>query len=233
MDSSSTFTWSTVAPKTEPSDCRYTKRIEPRRSWHMDRPRLGPLRFHVFRRSSRRARRSTHATIAGAELSAGGVDSGIERLSVSLVGEPAASGLAVFPPAHDIPVAVLLVVDAHPALRLVENNVENSCFSICQRALPRKFAPQRGPRGPRTTKAPTCGAFARCAEEDSNLHPVIPDQALNLAREIVDPSRSCRSVQIVWSCGRYGRIRRSGCCHGCCHEPRPATSGAQCPLVRR
>jgi hypothetical protein len=36
--------------------------------------------------------------------------------------------------------------------------------------------------GPRTTKAPTCGAFARCAEEDSNLHPVIPEQALNLAR---------------------------------------------------
>jgi len=24
-----------------------------------------------------------------------------------------------------------------------------------------------------------CGAFPRCAEEDSNLHPVIPDQALN------------------------------------------------------
>ena len=39
----------------------------------------------------------------------------------------------------------------------------------------------------RTRKAPTCGAF-RCAEEDSNLHPVIPDQALNLARLPIPPS---------------------------------------------
>ena len=31
-----------------------------------------------------------------------------------------------------------------------------------------------------TPKAPPCGAFVQCAEEDSNLHPVIPDQALNL-----------------------------------------------------
>jgi hypothetical protein len=27
-------------------------------------------------------------------------------------------------------------------------------------------------------------AFASCAEEDSNLHPVIPDQALNLATQV-------------------------------------------------
>jgi hypothetical protein len=58
------------------------------------------------------------------------------------------------------------------------------------------------------------GPSLRCTEEDSNLHPVIPDRALNLAREGVDPFRSCRSVQIVWSRERYGRIRRSGCCHG-------------------
>jgi hypothetical protein len=59
-------------------------------------------------------------------------------------------------------------------------------------------------------------------------------QALNLARQSVDPSRSCRSVQIVWSRGRYGRIRRSGCCHGCCHEParqQSATLVARSPLV--
>ena len=29
------------------------------------------------------------------------------------------------------------------------------------------------------------GAVGRCAEEDSNLHPVIPDQALNLVAGIV------------------------------------------------
>jgi hypothetical protein len=32
------------------------------------------------------------------------------------------------------------------------------------------------------------GAFERCAEEDSNLHPVIPDQALNLVTRVSDPS---------------------------------------------
>src|SRR3954451_20721118 len=53
-------------------------------------------------------------------------------------------------------------------------------------------------------KAPLCRAFS-CAEEDSNLHPVSLDQALNLARESVDLSRSCTSVQIIWSRGRYGR----------------------------
>src|SRR5215208_6434328 len=74
----------------------------------------------------------------------------------------------------------------------------------------------------RRSKGPAVQAFSS-AEEDSNLHPVIPDQALNLARESVDPSRSCRSVQMVRSRGRCGRIRRSGCCHGCCH----ATSTTQ------
>jgi hypothetical protein len=49
---------------------------------------------------------------------------------------------------------------------------------------------------PTTAKAPPRRAFS-CAEGDSNLHPVIPDQALNLARESVDPSKSCRNVQIV------------------------------------
>jgi hypothetical protein len=47
---------------------------------------------------------------------------------------------------------------------------------------------------PRTTKAPTCGAFAQCAEEDSNLHPVIPDQALNLARLPIPPSARVRAA---------------------------------------
>src|SRR3954451_9705756 len=36
-------------------------------------------------------------------------------------------------------------------------------------------------------KAPLCRAFP-CAEEDSNLHPVNPDQALNLARLPIPPS---------------------------------------------
>jgi hypothetical protein len=69
---------------------------------------------------------------------------------------------------------------------------------------------------PKSRKAPLCRAF-QCAEEDSNLHPVSLDQALNLVTRVSYPSRSCRSVQIVRSRGRYGRIGRSGCCHGCCH----------------
>jgi hypothetical protein len=50
---------------------------------------------------------------------------------------------------------------------------------------------------PQTTKAPTCGAFAQCAEEDSNLHPVIPDQALNLVTRVSYPSGSCQIVRLV------------------------------------
>jgi hypothetical protein len=48
-----------------------------------------------------------------------------------------------------------------------------------------------GPSGrsrPWNDKAPPCGAFASCAEEDSNLHPVIADQALNLATRVSHPS---------------------------------------------
>jgi hypothetical protein len=69
---------------------------------------------------------------------------------------------------------------------------------------------------------PPRGAFATCAEEDSNLHPVIPDQALNLVRWVSDASRACPSVHCVQGSGRYGRIRRSGSCHACCHGSRPS-----------
>jgi hypothetical protein len=39
------------------------------------------------------------------------------------------------------------------------------------------------------------GAFRRCAEEDSNLHPVIPDQALNLVWQVSYASIPCQIVQ--------------------------------------
>ena len=35
-----------------------------------------------------------------------------------------------------------------------------------------------------SAKSPAERGFSRCAEEDSNLHPVIPDQALNPIREV-------------------------------------------------
>jgi len=49
-------------------------------------------------------------------------------------------------------------------------------------------------------------------EEDSNLHPVIPDQALNLATRVSYTSTPCARVQNGRKSGR------SGCCRGCCHE---------------
>jgi hypothetical protein len=64
-------------------------------------------------------------------------------------------------------------------------------------------------------KGPLCRAFL-CAEEDSNLHPVIPDQALKLVTRVSYPSLCVHIVQIVQPRGRYGRNGRSGCCHGCC-----------------
>ena len=52
-------------------------------------------------------------------------------------------------------------------------------------------------RKPRETQG-----FRRCAEEDSTLHPVIPDQALNLVTRVSDPSyasRSSRYVRRIWT----------------------------------
>jgi hypothetical protein len=50
----------------------------------------------------------------------------------------------------------------------------------------RKWPPPRG--DPETTKALRTQGFRKCAEEDSNFHPVIPDQALNLVTRLSDTS---------------------------------------------
>ena len=49
----------------------------------------------------------------------------------------------------------------------------------------------------KNTKAPHMRGLPRCAEEDSNLHPVIPDQALNLARLPIPPSARVRRRSIA------------------------------------
>jgi hypothetical protein len=41
---------------------------------------------------------------------------------------------------------------------------------------------------PGNSRSPATRGFSKCAEEDSNLHPVIPDQALNLVTRVSDPS---------------------------------------------
>jgi hypothetical protein len=98
--------------------------------------------------------------------------------------------------------------------------------------LPRSRAAVRRP-GKNARKAPLCRAFL-CAEEDSNLHPVSLDQALNLVTLVSYPSGSRQIVRIVPAHGRYGRIGRSGCCHGCCHDrPRRLCGGPAAPMPRR
>jgi hypothetical protein len=46
-------------------------------------------------------------------------------------------------------------------------------------------------------QSPACGAFASCIEEDSNLHPAIPDQTLNRLSRVSDPSGSRQIVRLV------------------------------------
>ena len=60
-------------------------------------------------------------------------------------------------------------------------------FPSCHRPLPEKVAPSKR-SGSTKTKAPRTRGFRECAEEDSNLHPVIPDQALNLVTRLSYPS---------------------------------------------
>src|SRR3954454_3564768 len=74
-----------------------------------------------------------------------------------------------------------------------------------------------------TAKAPRCGAFVQCAEEDSNLHPVSPDQALNLIRACRMRAVSFYAVDSVHAGEHIGRSGRSGCCHGCCRDKRPGS----------
>src|SRR5919198_3784114 len=86
--------------------------------------------------------------------------------------------------------------------------------------------------GQEMRRAPLCRAFS-CAEEDSNLHPVIPDQALSLVGPGVDPFKSCRSVQIVWSRGRHGASDDLDVATDVATPARPAASGAWWQLVWR
>src|SRR4051794_41263265 len=60
--------------------------------------------------------------------------------------------------------------------------------SPCVKAGVTEVLPRELGYEPRNEKTPHLRGFLECAEEDSNLHPVIPDQALNLARLPIPPS---------------------------------------------
>src|SRR5215218_4511284 len=87
------------------------------------------------------------------------------------------------------------------AVALGAATATRSASQIGAEASPRRMQPAyaevgsmsgRSPRPPASEreneKAPQMPGFITCAEEDSNLHPVIPDQALNLARLPIPPS---------------------------------------------
>jgi hypothetical protein len=61
-----------------------------------------------------------------------------------------------------------------------------ACGPFVTRRCRGKLPPLGG--APKTTKAPHTRGFRECAEEDSNFHPVIPDQALNLVTRLSDTS---------------------------------------------
>ena len=70
------------------------------------------------------------------------------------------------------------------------------------------FAPPEPVEKPENAKSPAERGFSECAEEDSNLHPVIPDQALNLARLPIPPLRLKPVESTPVSCSRGRSARR-------------------------
>jgi hypothetical protein len=63
-------------------------------------------------------------------------------------------------------------------------------ISCCHRALPRELGPASNARGQKrkSGKSPAERGLHECAEEDSNLHPLSVDQALNLVTRVSYPS---------------------------------------------
>ena len=84
------------------------------------------------------------------------------------------------------------------------------------------MCPTRATSGPspETTKAPPCGAFAAMRRRGLEPPPGYPGPGPQPGNPSVISVRSRQIVRIVPKRGRYGRIGRSGCCHGCCHGRR-------------
>jgi hypothetical protein len=114
----------------------------------------------------------------------GGALLGIEVTRRALIGKPPRALPPGLIPADDPTVAARIELDAHHTTLAGATRVAPPPLASCHENLPH---PAGGNR-PGTRKAPQMRGFHVCAEEDSNLHPVIPDQALNLARLPIPPS---------------------------------------------
>ena len=135
-------------------------------------------------------------------------------------------------PADDPAVAVRIELDAHHTTLVGQPFVAPPPLASCHENLPRPADREC----PRREKAPQMRGFSTCAEEDSNLHPVIPDQALNLVTRVSYPSKSVHIVQNVTESGRIGRNGRAGCCRAhvatATAAIREAEAERRCPAPR-
>jgi hypothetical protein len=78
-----------------------------------------------------------------------------------------------------------------------ERRVSFASMAARLEARRQEIGPHLAEAAPRTKKPRQSGASVKCAEEDSNLHPVIPDQALNLVTGMSDPSEPRQSVHLA------------------------------------
>jgi hypothetical protein len=79
--------------------------------------------------------------------------------------------------------------------RIVLANILFPGSQPCSHGVPQRCCCGAPDRHAGKEKARSSGLSLSCAEEDSNLHPVIPDQALNLARLPIPPSARANAAE--------------------------------------
>ncbi len=120
-----------------------------------------------------------------------------ERLGVFARTEAPAALPATLTPAHAVSLPLKLEVDAHGIRHLRwwgHRAGPPGCGPVVRGRCQRKWPPTDG-IDPENAKSPATRGLSRCAEEDSNLHPVVPDQALNLVTRVSYPSTASRSPE--------------------------------------
>src|SRR4051794_7022072 len=94
-------------------------------------------------------------------------------------------------------------------------------------ALSRSVGPLLDGRPLKRRKPRDCGAFVQCAEEDSNLHPVIPDRALKFVCAIVARSISHSRAKDRRALATVETYESTWSFSGLCAAPRPRDSGTR------